>query len=63
LAVRALFKCDFCGGETDRVRRVALDRGYDRLGQRHGVRYACRACSERKEAERREVVDAPKKPS
>ena len=44
--------CDFCGAETPRVRRVALDRGYDRLGQRHVVRYACAACSERKDAAR-----------
>lgn len=45
-------KCDFCGAECARVRRVALDLGYDRLGQRHVVRYACAACSERKDAAR-----------
>ena len=55
----AVFKCDFCGREVGRVRRVALDRDYDRLSQRHAVRYACDACSRRKEAERRGSVDAP----
>lgn len=49
---RITLKCDFCGAESPRVRRVALDRGYDRLGQRHAVRYACAACSERKDAAR-----------
>ena len=64
-----MFRCDFCGKETDRVRRVALDRGYDRLGERHAVRYACQDCSERKEAQRqaaeresRPLVDAGEKP-
>jgi hypothetical protein len=45
-------KCDFCGREALQVRRVALDQGYDRLGQRHAVRYACPECSEKKERER-----------
>ena len=53
-----------------RVRRIALDRDYDRLGQRHVVRYACRDCSERKESVRRAAeleasagaVDARPKP-
>ncbi len=57
-----LFKCDFCGHEVPRVRRIALDRGYDRLGQRHAVRYACDACSHSKEAERVHPVDASPKP-
>jgi hypothetical protein len=64
-----MFRCDFCGKETDRVRRIALDRGYDRLGERHAVRYACQVCSERKEAERqtggrerRTSVDGGQKP-
>jgi hypothetical protein len=55
-------RCDFCGKETPRVRRVALDEGYDRLGQRHAVRYACDACSKRKEAERTRQVDASPEP-
>jgi hypothetical protein len=61
--------CDFCGAETPRVRRVALDQGYDRLGQRHVVRYACSACSERKDAARtappapaKDPVDSSGKP-
>jgi len=45
-------RCDFCGEAAPNVRRVALDEGYDRLNQRHRVRYACPSCSERKEAER-----------
>ena len=47
------FRCDFCGAEVENVRRVALDRGYERLRTRHRVRYACPACSERKDRERR----------
>jgi predicted RNA-binding Zn-ribbon protein involved in translation (DUF1610 family) len=46
------FRCDFCGEQVSRVRRVALDRDYDRLQKPHRVRYACPACSERKERER-----------
>jgi hypothetical protein len=46
------FRCDFCGSEVPRVRRVALDRGYDRLQTPHRVQYACPECSERKERER-----------
>ena len=55
------FVCDFCGRVAQRVRRVALDRGYDRLGVRHAVRYACDACSKEKELElsRKRGVDAP----
>lgn len=45
--------CDFCGAEAEQVRRIALDAGYERLQTPHPVRYACPACSERKEAERR----------
>jgi predicted RNA-binding Zn-ribbon protein involved in translation (DUF1610 family) len=46
------FRCDFCGADVPRVRRVALDRDYDRLQKPHRVRYACPECSERKERER-----------
>jgi len=46
------FVCDFCGAEVPRVRRVALDRGYDRLQKPHQVQYACSDCSARKERER-----------
>jgi hypothetical protein len=55
-------RCDFCGAETERVRRVALDQGYDRLGQRHVVRYACEACSQRKEEARATAVDSSRDP-
>jgi hypothetical protein len=55
-------KCDFCGAAAPRVRRVALDAGYDRLGQRHVVRYACESCSREKDAARNAKVDARQKP-
>lgn len=45
-------RCDFCGALVSRVRRVALDRDYDRLQTPHAVRYACPECSQRKELER-----------
>ncbi len=47
------FRCDFCGASVPRVRRIALDRGYERLQTPHAVRYACERCSQEKEAERR----------
>ena len=46
-------RCDFCGRETMTVRRIALDRGYDRLRTPHVERYACPECSAKKERERR----------
>lgn len=45
--------CDFCGERVPSVRRVALDQGYERLQTPHKERYACDACSEKKERERR----------
>ena len=45
--------CDFCGERVASVRRVALDSGYERLQTPHKERYACSACSEKKERERR----------
>ena len=45
-------RCDFCGQIATRVRRVALDRGYERLQTPHQVRYACERCSEEKEQRR-----------
>jgi hypothetical protein len=45
-------RCDFCGQLVARVRRVALDQGYERLQTPHQVRYACSACSEQKERQR-----------
>jgi hypothetical protein len=55
-------RCDFCGAESERVRRVALDQGYDRLSQRHVVRYACEQCSKRKDASRAGAVDSNAEP-
>lgn len=45
-------RCDFCGQPSARVRRVALDRDYDRLRKPHTELYACPSCSEAKERER-----------
>ncbi len=45
-------RCDFCGLEADSVRRVAIDRSYERLRTPHREQYACRNCSERKERQR-----------
>ncbi len=50
-----MFVCDFCGKETDTVRRIALDRGYDRLSVRHQVKYACEGCSKLKEREVKKI--------
>jgi hypothetical protein len=44
--------CDFCGRPAPVIRRVALDRGYERLQTPHPVRYACPRCSEEKEQRR-----------
>ncbi|MFQ5428355.1 MAG: hypothetical protein ACE5EZ_05180 [Thermodesulfobacteriota bacterium] len=48
-----MLKCDFCGAETERVVRVALDSDYDRLSVQHSKRYACPKCSEKKDQERK----------
>jgi hypothetical protein len=50
------FACDFCGEEVTRVRRIALDRDYDRLQKPHPVQYACDRCSEEKERQRLELA-------
>ena len=46
-------RCDFCGKRVPQVRRVALDRDYDRLQTPHVPRYACPECSAEKERSRR----------
>lgn len=46
-------RCDFCGEAAPSVRRVALDRDYERLLTPHKERYACPKCSAAKDAERR----------
>jgi hypothetical protein len=45
-------RCDFCGAVVPTVRRVAVDRDYDRLQAPHAELYACEPCSERKERTR-----------
>lgn len=44
--------CDLCGNEVIAVRRVALDREYDRLQLAHKELYACEPCFEAKEQRR-----------
>ncbi len=62
MAESEILRCDFCGRQASHVRRVALDRGYDRLALRHTVRYACRECSGKKEALRTRALDSRTKP-
>lgn len=45
-------KCDFCGDRVQSVRRVALDREYDRLQKAHKELYSCSVCFENKENQR-----------
>ncbi len=45
--------CDFCNQRVASVRRVALDRGYDRLKPSVRELYACPPCSEAKEQARK----------
>jgi len=45
-------RCDLCGNEVLAVRRVALDREYDRLQLAHKELYACEPCFEAKEQRR-----------
>lgn len=45
-------QCDFCGDKVLAVRRVALDREYDRLQKAHKELYSCATCFESKERER-----------
>ena len=45
-------RCDLCGNEVSAVRRVALDREYDRLQLAHKELYACEPCFEAKEQRR-----------
>jgi hypothetical protein len=44
--------CDFCGDRVMTVRRVALDRDYDRLQKIHHEQYSCSSCFEEKEKSR-----------
>lgn len=46
-------RCDFFNQVVPSVRRVALDRDYERLLTPHKERYACPKCSAAKESERR----------
>jgi hypothetical protein len=45
-------RCDFCGDLVNSVRRVALDREYDRLQKAHQEQYSCSDCFEAKEQRR-----------
>ena len=48
--------CDFCGDRVQAVRRVALDREYDRLQKAHRELYSCASCFEKKEKQRLGLV-------
>ena len=54
-----MLRCDFCEKEVESLRRIALDKGYDRLSVRHNKMYACDKCSEKKDKERK-VSDGDK---
>lgn len=45
-------RCDFCQAVVPAVRRVALDRDYERLRTPHREQFACPDCSAKKEKER-----------
>lgn len=45
-------RCDLCGDTVGVVRRVALDREYDRLQKAHKELYSCSTCFENKENKR-----------
>lgn len=45
-------RCDFCSAVVPSVRRIALDRDYERLRTPHREQFACAACSEKKEKAR-----------
>ncbi len=57
-----MLKCDFCGVESDEVKRVALDLDYDRLSVKHELKYACPPCSLKKDEERLEKAKAEPAP-
>jgi hypothetical protein len=55
-----MLKCDFCGVESDSVKRVAVAADYDRLSVKHETRYACTECSLKKDSERKERQEKEK---
>lgn len=57
-----MLRCDFCGKEVKVVKRIAIDKGYDRLSIKHQIKYACEECSTRKERERRDSLPEPEPP-
>jgi len=50
-------RCDFCGETVVTVRRIAVDRDYERLRTPHRELYACEACSDKKEHARLALLD------
>ncbi len=56
-----MLKCDFCGVESDSVKRVAVAADYDRLSVKHDTKYACTECSLKKDVERKEQEKAKEK--
>ncbi|MEK7880992.1 MAG: hypothetical protein AAB210_03755 [Deltaproteobacteria bacterium] len=50
-----MLRCDFCGRESEKVARVALDKDYDRITEKHRKMYACPECSRKKDEERKKA--------
>ena len=44
--------CDFCGKPSDKIRRIAIAEGYDRLHTARPPLWACPPCSVKKEQTR-----------
>jgi len=59
-----MLKCNFCGKETERVFRVALAPGYDRLSVSHPVKWACMDChlKRNRELNRQYGLNLPERP-
>ncbi len=56
-----MLKCDFCGVESEEVKRVAVATDYDRLSVKHDTQYACPECSVKKDSERQDQEKAADK--
>lgn len=63
-----MLRCDFCGRESERVSRVALDKNYDRITEKHRKMEACPELVEgpvrnvRKKRTRKEKENGIKRP-
>lgn len=46
------FHCDFCGEPAHKLRRIVVDKDYERLLEVGRPKYACPPCSEAKDRKR-----------